>query len=486
VKRVDEATPHLGTQPEDLGYGTSRLTLDRLSSMVETGEVDTVLCAMPDLWGRLVGKRVPGRNFLQRILGSEGLHASLYLFVVDLEMNPLPGFDLTNWETGFHDFRMVPDVTTLRRIPWIERTALVLCDAVHEKTDQPVEVSPRQILKRQVQRAKDAGYTLKCGSELEIFFFRDSYEDAFDARYSGLHPLSHYRADYHLLQTTKDEWLIRQIRNGMDGAAVPVEFSKGEWGWGQHEINLLYADALEMADRHVIYKNGVKEIAALNGLSATFMAKWKAEEIGSSFHIHSSVWNEDGSRSLMSDESRRHHMSDVFRAYLGGLMSTARELTLLRAPVVNSYRRYERESFAPTAIAWGDDNRTCGFRVLGEHDSSRVEDRIPGADGNPYLAFAATIAGALHGLQEEIEPPEMFRGNAYQDDKAERVPSSLAEAIQAFEQSDVARGAFGDEVFRHLLQLAKHEQQAFATASGDPVPTGPVGEWEMSRYFERI
>ena len=486
MKRVDESTPDVGGQPEDSGHATARLSLDGLSAMVEAGEVDTVLCAMPDLWGRLVGKRVPGRNFLERILGSEGLHASLYLFVVDLEMNPLPGFDLTNWETGFHDCRMAPDVSTLRLIPWLERTALVLCDAVHEKTGQPIEVSPRQILKRQVERAKDAGYTFKCGSELEVFFFRESYDEAFDARYSGLHPLSHYRADYHMLQTTKDEWLIRQIRNGMDGAGVPVEFSKGEWGWGQHEINLIYADALEMADRHAIYKNGVKEIAALNGVSATFMAKWKTEEVGSSFHIHSSVWDEDGSQSLMWDGARQDHMSDIFRHYLGGLMTTARQLSLLMAPVVNSYRRYESESFAPTAIAWGDDNRTCGFRVVGEHDSFRVENRVPGADGNPYLAFAATIAGGLHGLQEKIEPPEMVHGNAYKDEIADHVPSSLEEAVQEFELSDLAKTAFGGRVFPHLLQLAQHEQRAFGTASGAPVPTGPVGEWELFRYFERI
>jgi glutamine synthetase len=327
---------------------------------------------------------------------------------------------------------------------------------------------------------------VKCGSELEVFFFQDTYEEAFERGYRDLRPMSHYRADYHILQTTKDEWLIRQIRNGMDGAAVPVEFSKGEWGWGQHEINLLYADALEMADRHVVYKNGVKEIVALNGRSATFMAKWSAEEIGSSFHIHSSVWNEEGRESLMWDGAADHRLSGAFRHYLGGLMATARELTWMKAPFVNSYRRYEKESFAPTTIAWGDDNRTCGFRVVGEHESFRVEDRIPGADANPYLAFAATIAGGLYGLEHRIEPPDICMENAYEMRGAEHVPSSLEEAIEAFEGSTVAKEALGEEVFAHLAHLAKQEQLAWAHRPDEQPEEGrAVTGWELVRYFER-
>ena len=462
----------------------SALSQAELESMVGAGAVDTVLCVTPDLWGRIVGKRVPARNFLERILGSEGLHASLYLFVVDLDMNPLPGFELTNWGRGFHDFRMVPDLATLRLVPWLEATALVICDAVHEKSGLPVEVSPRQILRRQVERARAAGYRVKCGSELEVFFFRDTYEEAFERKYRELRPLSHYRADYHILQTTKVEWFIRQIRNGMNDAGVPVEFSKGEWGLGQHEINLLYADALEMADRHVIYKNGVKEIAALNGLSATFMPKWSAEEVGSSFHIHSSLWDDDGTASLMWDEATPRHMSQTFRHYLGGLMATARELTLLKAPTLNAYRRYEKGSFAPTAIVWGDDNRTCGFRVVGEHEAFRVEDRIPGADANPYLAFAATIAGGLHGLQHKIEPPAICEGSAYEAEEAQQIPSSMAEAIEAFEASSVARVALGEEVFDHLLRLARAEQLALKAAG--TAGEGTTSAWELIRYFERM
>ena len=270
------------------------LTPQDLDRMLGEGEVDTVLCALPDLWGRLVGKRVTARTFRRILNDGGGVNASLYLFVVDMDMEPLPGFALTDWDRGFQDFLMLPDLSTLRLVPWLERTALVLCDAVIERTGEPVEVSPRQILKRQVRLAAEQGLVVKCGSELEVFFFTDGYRDAWARQYRELHPLSDYRADYHLLQTTRDEWLIKQIRLGMEAAGVPIEFSKGEWGLGQHEINMEYADALEMADRHAIYKHGIKEIAALSGLSATFMAKWSHDEIGSSFHIHSSLWDETG------------------------------------------------------------------------------------------------------------------------------------------------------------------------------------------------
>jgi glutamine synthetase len=255
------------------------------------------------------------------------VNASLYLFVVDMDMEPLPGFALTDWNRGFQDFLMRPDLSTLRLVPWLERTALVLCDAVIERTGEPVEVSPRQILKRQIRLAADQGLAVKCGSELEVFFFTDGYRDAWARQYRELHPLSDYRADYHLLQTTRDEWLIRRIRLGMEAAGVPIEFSKGEWGLGQHEINMEYADALEMADRHVIYKHGIKEIAALSGLSATFMAKWSQAEIGSSFHIHSSLWDEDGDVPLSWDPDDLQHLSKPFRHYVGGLVGSARELS---------------------------------------------------------------------------------------------------------------------------------------------------------------
>jgi glutamine synthetase len=452
--------------------------LDRgtLERMVHDGEIDTILVVFPDMQGRFMGKRVTGHFFLNDILGEEGMHACNYLLTVDVDMEPLPGYRYANWDLGYGDFQCVPDLSTLRLVPWLEKTALVICDVLSEE-GEIVEVAPRQILKRQVERAREMGYTIKCGSELEFFLFKDSFEEAAEKGYRDLVPHAPYIEDYHILQTTKDEYLIRQIRNGMDGAGVPVEFSKGEWGKGQHEINLVYDDALEMADRHVIYKNGAKEIAALNGRAITFMAKWSMAEAGSSFHLHSSVWNEDGSDTLMWDEEDRDHMSETFRYYLGGLMDTAREMAWMFAPYVNSYKRYQPESWAPTAIVWDHDNRTCGFRLVGHKKSFRVESRIPGADGNPYLAFAATIAGGLHGIENKIAAPDAFHGNAYEATDAHRVPWNIVEAIEEFEGSQVALKAFGEEVHFHLVHTAKQEWARSNQA---------ITDWELQRNFERI
>jgi glutamine synthetase len=449
-----------------------------LATLIEDGEVDTVLCVFPDLQGRFMGKRVTGRYFEEEVLGAEGLHACLYLVTVDMEMEPLPGYKYANWDTGYGDFKMVPDLNTLRLIPWLEKTALVVCDVVAEEGEEPVSVTPRQILRDQIKRAEAKGYRVMFGSELEFFLFKDSFDDARARDYKPITPHADYIEDYHIFQTTKDEWIIRQIRNGMDGAGIPVEFSKGEWGRGQHEINLRFADALEMADRHAIYKNGAKEIAALNGVSLTFMAKWSMAEAGSSCHVHSSVWDGDGNDSRMWDDADPDHMSETFRYYLGGLIATAREMAWMFAPSVNSYKRYQAESWAPTAIAVGHDNRTCGFRVVGEHKSFRIESRIPGADVNPYLAFAATIAGGLHGLENKIEAPDIFQGNAYEAKDVERVPTSLHEAIDEFGRSEIAREAFGDFVFDHLMNTAKQEQFIF--------DNNVVTDWELARYFERI
>jgi glutamine synthetase len=452
------------------------LDRDALEKRIGNGDIDTVLVVFPDMQGRFMGKRVMGDFFLHEILGDEGMHACNYLLTVDVDMEPLPGYRYANWDKGYGDFAMVPDMNTLRLIPWLDKTALVICDVLSEEGDI-VEVAPRQILKRQLERAKDKGYRVMCGSELEFFLFRDSYEEASAKGFQDLAPHSDYIEDYHILQTTKDEYLIRQMRNGMQGAAVPVEFSKGEWGRGQHEINLVYADALEMADRHVIYKNGVKEIAALNNRAVTFMAKHSMAEAGSSFHLHSSIWNEDGSESLMWDENEEHHMSETCRHYLGGLISTGRELAWMYAPYVNSYKRYQPESWAPTALAWAIDNRTCGYRVVGHGKSFRIESRIPGADGNPYLAFAATIAAGLHGIENRIEPPDMYIGNAYEARDVERVPWNIVEAINELEVSEVAKKAFGDEVHFHLLNTAKQEWARFNQV---------ITDWELQRNFERI
>ncbi len=456
---------------------SGNLDVKTLEEMAHAGEIDTVLCMFTDLQGRFMGKRILPHFFLEDVLGEEGLHACLYLLAIDMEMEPLPGYEYASWETGYGDFKLIPDVSTLRLVPWIEKTAMVICDIVDEETNEPVEVAPRQILKRQVERAKRAGYTVKAGSELEFYLFKESFEEAAEKGYKDIRPSSTYIMDYHMLQTTKDEWLIRQIRNGMVGAGIPIEFSKGEFGKGQHEINVVYADALETADRHALYKHGAKEIAALNGVALTFMAKWTMAEAGSSCHMHSSVWNEDGSESLMWDDTASHHASETFRYFLGGLMATAHEMAWMFAPFVNSYKRYQLGSWAPTAIVWSHDNRTAGFRVVGHKRSYRVENRIPGGDVNPYLGYAATIAGGLYGIENKIECPEIFEGNAYEAKDVPRVPSALHEAIDALEKSEVGREAFGDFVFEHLLNTARQEQSIF--------DNNTVTDWELERYFER-
>ena len=453
------------------------LTATELEEHASAGDIDTVLCMFTDLQGRFMGKRVLPDFFLEEILGDEGLHACLYLLAIDMEMEPLPGYEYASWETGYGDFRMVPDMATLRWCPWLEKTAMVICDITDEDDRSPVAVSPRQILKDQIARAAEMGFVIKTGSELEFYLFKDGFDELAERGYREMRPSSSYIMDYHMLQTTKDEWILRQIRNDMRGAAIPVEFSKGEFGKGQHEVNITYSDALSNADHHALYKHGVKEITALNGVAATFMAKWTMEEAGSSCHLHSSVWNAKGTKSLMWDEKAKDHMSDTFRWYLGGLMATAREMAWMYAPFVNSFKRYQLGSWAPTAIVWSRDNRTCGYRTVGEHTGFRVECRIPGADANPYLAFAATIASGLWGIQNKIEPPDMFHGNAYEAKRVPRVPSSLHEAIEVFRKSKVARESFGDFVFGHLLNTAVQEQSIFDNLC--------VTDWELARYFER-
>lgn len=456
---------------------TGMLTVKELEELADGGEIDTVLCMFTDFQGRFMGKRILPYFFLEEVLGEEGLHACLYLITIDMEMEPLPGFEYASWESGYGDFKMIPDLSTLRMVPWLEKTAMVICDVADEHTNELVEVAPRTILRRQVERATEAGYTFKGGSELEFYLFRDSYEEAAQKRYQDLQPSSTYIMDYHMLQTTKDEWIIRKIRNAMLGAGIPIEFSKGEFGKGQQEINITYADALTTADYHAIYKHGVKEIAAMDGAAITFMAKWTMAEAGSSCHVHSSVWDEDGSRSLMWDGDAPNHMSETFGNYLGGLMSTAREMAWMFAPFVNSYKRYQLGSWAPTAIVWSHDNRTCGFRIVGEHGGYRVESRLPGADMNPYLGYAATIAGGLHGIKNKVSAPEIFEGNAYEAKDVARVPSSLHEAIAEMEKSEVMREAFGDYVFGHLVNMARQEQVIF--------DNNAVTDWELERYFER-
>jgi glutamine synthetase len=454
-----------------------RLDLERLQQMVEDGRIDTVLSTFPDMQGRLMGKRLTARFFLDSVAG-HGSHACSYLLGTDVEMNTLPGFAMTSWRTGYHDFKVRPDMRTLRPAPWLEKTAIVLGDV---ETDEgaPVEEAPRRILQRQVERLAALGYTAKLASELEFYLFKETFESARAKRYHDLRTYGTYIADYHILQTTKEEGIVRQIRNAMNAAGIPVEGSKGEWGFGQEELNLEYAAPVEMADRHVLYKHGAKEIAELNGVALTFMAKWNVEQAGSSFHLHSSLWDAQG-RPIFWDESQPLGMSQTFQHFLAGQLAYTSELMYFYAPFVNSYKRYREGTFAPIRLAWGHDNRTCGLRVIGEHGSLRVENRVPGADANPYLAFAATLAAGIAGIQRRLELPEMFTGDAYEAEahtRVPRVPGALYEAISGLEHSQLAREAFGERVVAHYLNAARQEQAAYDHA---------VTCWELDRYFERI
>ncbi len=456
---------------------TGMLTADELASAIDRGEFDTILVVFADLQGRLMGKRVTGHYWNRQMKRGDGeIHACNYLLAVDADMTVLPGYRFANWEKGYGDFALRPDLSTIRRIPWLEATALVMCDVVDEHDASPIEVSPRRILQRQIERAAALGFTVNMASELEFFLFKESHDEAAAVGYRGLTPISNVVLDYHILQTTRDESIIRAIRNGMDGAGVPVEFSKGEAELGQHEINLEYADALTMADRHVIYKNGAKEITHQLGHTITFMAKYDINRVGSSCHIHSSVWNADNSTSLMWDSGGPCNQSAITQGWLAGMMATAREFAWMHAPTVNSYKRYQPESWAPTAIVWGNDNRTCGFRTVGHGQGFRVESRIPGADANPYLAFAATIAAGLHGIEAGLTPGDPFQGNAYVATDIERVPWNIVEAIDEFERSTVAANAFGDDVHYHLLNTAKQEWNSF---------NRHVTDWEHKRNFDQ-
>lgn len=452
------------------------LSLEQLAAAVDAGEIHTVVVAFPDMQGRLMGKRVVAGVFLDQLADTGGsIEACDYLLSTDVEMNVLDGFRFSNWETGYGDLVCRPDLATLRRIPWIEGTALVLGDAL-DHHGEPVAVAPRGILKAQIAAAAELGYVSKVGTELEFYLFEESPTEAWDKGYAELTPSSRYIIDYHLLATSRDEPVLARMRNEMLAAGIPVENSKGEAGRGQHELNLRYADALAMADNHTIYKLGAKEIAAQAGRSLTFMAKYTFDDAGSSCHIHSSLWDATSGRSVMPSESDDAEMSDVFRWYLGGLIATAAEFSLCWAPFVNSYKRFQPDSWAPTAIAWDTDNRTLGFRVVGRGQALRVESRIPGADCNPYVATAALIAGGLHGIRNRIEPPEPVTGNGYSAD-APRIPSTLVEAIDLFERSTVAKEAFGEAAHYHLLHMARQEWQAFNRA---------VTDWELRRNFEQM
>jgi glutamine synthetase len=447
------------------------LSLGELEREIREGTIDTVVAALTDMQGRLVGKRIQGEFFLEEV-ADHGVEGCNYLLALDMEMDPVPGYEMANWEKGYGDFGIAPDLATLRRVPWLDSTALVLCDVVTHD-GEPLAESPRQILIAQYERAHALGYRPMMSSELEFYLYRESYAEAWEKGYRDLTPTIPYILDYHILASTRDESFIHQLRRGMQGAGIPVEFSKGEAWYGQHELNVRYADAVTAADRHTIYKNGLKEIAELNGLSATFMAKPSEKDIGSSCHIHMSLVDRDTGASAFVDGDEE---TDVFRHYLGGLRDHVRELALFVAPTINSYKRYATESWAPTSVSWGRDNRTCGFRIVGHGQSRRVECRIPGADVNPYLGFAAMLAAGLDGIETGADPGPELVGNAYEAGLAEAFPSSLRQAVDNWEHSEFARRAFGEPVWRHYLNYGRTEQRLF-----DQVVT----DYERQRMFER-
>jgi glutamine synthetase len=458
-------------RPGGPGGDAGMLSVDDLRKEADEGTIDTVVTAFTDMQGRLFGKRIQVEYFLEDVV-DHGIEGCNYLLALDMEMDPVPGYEMANWEGGYGDFAIVPDFATLRRIPWLDRTALVLCDVANHD-GSPVVASPRQVLIAQYERAAAMGYRPMMASELEFYLYKESYAEAWEKDFKDLTPTIPYILDYHILATTMDEAYLGPIRRGMHNAGIPIEFSKGEAWYGQHEVNFRYADAITSADRHTIYKNGVKEIAFLNGISATFMAKPSEKDIGSSCHIHMSLVDPDGGGSAFVDGEEE---TDVFRHFLGGLRNHLREAALFVAPAVNSYKRYAAESWAPTSIAWARDNRTAGFRVVGHGQSRRMECRIPGADVNPYLGYAALLAAGLDGIENELDPGPEVKGNAYEEAGAEAFPSSLREAVDLWEGSDFAKSAFGESVWSHYLNYGRTEQRLF-----DEVVT----DYERRRMFER-
>ncbi len=450
---------------------TPPLSVEELQRLVSSGEIDTVVLAFPDMQGRLQGKRFAARFFLDDVLahGTEGCN---YLLAVDTEMNTVDGYAMSSWERGYGDFAMHPDLSTLRRVPWNDGTALLIADLAWND-GSPVVAAPRQILRRQLERLAEHGFTAQVGTELEFIVFKDTYEQAWDANYRGLTPANQYNIDYSVLGTGRIEPLLRRIRNEMAVAGLTVESAKGECNPGQHEIAFRYDDALVTCDQHAVYKTGAKEIASQEGVSLTFMAKYNERE-GNSCHIHLSLADADGGNAMAGDGDGG--MSEVMRYFLAGQLAALRDFSLLYAPNINSYKRFQPGSFAPTAVAWGYDNRTCALRVVGHGRSMRFENRLPGGDVNPHLAVAGLVAAGLYGIEQKLELPEGCAGNAYSAEYA-HVPTNLREAAELWENSPIAKAAFGDEVVAHYRNMARVELEAFDAA---------VTDWELRRSFERL
>jgi glutamine synthetase len=452
------------------------LTMEQLGEMVAQEEIETVVVGFTDHYGRIMGKRFDADFFVEETV-SHGTHGCNYLLTVDMEMEPVPGYEFANWELGYGDFHLVPDMNTLRVASWLDKTALVLCDIEDARIHQRVSVAPRSILRQQLEAAEQMGFMAMAASELEYYIFEDSYKTAAHKKYDNLEPAGWYIEDYHILQGSREEKFTSLARRHLKKSGIPVENSKGEWGLGQHEVNVRYADALTMADRHTIFKHCFKEVADQLGMSVTFMAKPHAGQAGSSCHIHFSLWQEDENAFAGDKMLGPVQCSDVFRWFLGGWMAHVPEMMVFYAPTINSYKRYEDGSWAPTRIAWCFDNRTAGFRVVGKGQSLRIECRIPGADCNPYLAYAAVLASGLDGIANQIEPPDIFEGDVYMAQHLPRVPYTLRESIELFANSDFNKQVFGEDVVKHYTHYFRVEQKAYDSF---------VTDWERQRYFERI
>ena len=455
-------------------HNVKTISVKQLEKLAGDGQVDTVLTVFPDQQGRLAGKRYSARTFLEQ--SQHGWEGCNYLLGCDIENEPLPGYQLFSWDLGYGDFMVRPDLGTLVLVPWLDKTAMVLGD-VEGSDHQPMPVAPRQILRAQVRRAEAVGIGVRVASELEFYVFNDSYEQAWDKGFKGMDTVGRYIEDYHILQTTKEEKFMQALRRYFEEMGLEVENSKGEWGPGQEELNLGHAEPVEMADRHSYFKHGIKEVAALMGQSVTFMAKWNTGLAGSSCHIHSSIRDVKTGAPLGWDEKDPAHMSKSLRHWVAGQLAMGQEFAVFYAPYVNSYRRYQSGSFAPTRLVAGVDNRTCGMRLVGHSPPAiRVENRCPGADANPYLAFAATIAAGLYGIKRELEFEGIYRGNAYNDPKVREVPKTLYEAIRRLEESKVAREALGDVVVDHYVNTARQEQAVYDKQ---------VSDIDLRRNFER-
>jgi glutamine synthetase len=452
------------------------LSLEELKSAVLADEIDTVVVAFTDIYGRMIGKRYDVDFFLEAV-SEHGTHSCDYLLTVDMEMEPIPGYRFANWERGYGDVHLVPDIATLCRAAWLEKSALVLCNVEDERSHQLIDVAPRTLLRKQINKAQQMGYTAMAGSELEYYIYGDSYMEAARKGYTDLTAVSWYREDYHILQASREESYNAAVRRYLKQSGIPVESTKGEFGIGQHELNVRYADVLTMADRHIIYKQCLKEVADQQGLSVTFMAKIDKDQAGSSCHLHLSLWDENGNAFPGDQQIGPIAGSQIFRWFLGGWIAHVPDVMLFYAPTVNSYKRYQNGSWAPTKRAWSYDNRTAGFRVVGKGNSLRIECRIPGADCNPYLAYAAALASGLEGIEKQIEPPAIFEGDIYMAADLPDVPRTLREATDLFEASEFTARVFGEDVVEHYTHFYRVEQQQFDET---------VTDWERRRYFERI